>query len=407
MISTPRGNRLHISIFGRRNVGKSSIINAITNQSIALVSDVKGTTTDPVYKAMELLPIGPVVFIDTAGIDDEGYIGELRVERTKEVISKTNVALVVLSVENLTDNTNDLSLELSWYKELKSKNIPIIGIINKIDLIDKELVNNLKVELADMFQIDFIEISTKEESAKENLKKAIISNVPEDYENATILGDIIKAGYKILLVAPQDIQAPKGRLILPQVQVIRDILDNKAIPITVTVDNLEEGLRILNNKPDLVITDSQVFPLVNSKLSGEVPLTSFSILMSRYKGELDEFVKGAKALKKLESGDKVLIAEACTHHALKGDIARGKIPKWIKEKYANIEIHNCNGKDFPNNLSEYKLVIHCGSCMLNRAEVLSRINSCREKGVFITNFGIAIAELNGILNRVMEIFIEV
>lgn len=406
MISTPRANRLHIAIFGRRNVGKSSIINSITNQKIALVSDVKGTTTDPVYKAMELLPIGPVVLIDTAGIDDEGYIGELRVEKTKEVIAKTNIALLVFSSEELKDKSIDLSLEQAWWKELKAKNIPIIGVINKIDLVDKDTLNTVKEKLSDMFQIEFIEISTNEESAKESLKKAIISNVPEDYENETILGDIIEPGYKILLVAPQDIQAPKGRLILPQVQVIRDILDNKAIPITVTLDNLEEGLRILNNKPDLVITDSQVFPLVNSKIPREVPLTSFSILMSRYKGELNEFVKGAKVLKDLKSSDKVLISEACAHHALKGDIAREKIPKWLREKCDDIVIHNCNGKDFPRDLDEYKLVIHCGSCMLNRAEVLSRINSCREKGVLITNFGIAIAELNGMLNRVIEIFPE-
>ncbi len=402
MMDTPRANRLHIGIFGKRNAGKSSVINSITNQNIALVSEVKGTTTDPVYKAMELLPIGPVVIIDTAGIDDVGHIGELRIERTKEVVAKTDIALLIFSFEDLIEKSNDLSLELQWYGLLKKRNIPVIGVINKSDVAANEYIIEEKLqELKKSFNINFIDISAKNRKNIEELKKLLISNVPSDYERESILGDIVKPGYRVLLVAPQDIQAPKGRLILPQVQIIRDLLDHKAIPITVTLDNLEEGLRILNGKPDLVITDSQVFGIVNSKLEKSIPLTSFSILMSRYKGELEEFITGAKVISTLKSGDKVLIAEACTHHSLKGDIAREKLPKWIREKYGEIQIENFTGKDFPTNLNEYRVVIHCGACMLNRAEVLSRIERCRENKIPITNFGTAIAELNGILDRVI------
>jgi len=403
MIDTPRANRLHIAIFGKRNAGKSSIVNSITNQNISLVSDIKGTTTDPVYKAMELLPIGPVVFIDTAGIDDVGDIGNLRIEKTKEVVNKTDLAILVFSAEDLVENKFDIEYELHWYKQLKSKSIPVIGVINKLDLIeDFTIVENLIKKLKEFFDFNIVSISAKINSNIDILKKEILKNAPKDFERDTIVGDIIKPGSKVLLVAPQDIQAPKGRLILPQVQVIRDLLDYKAIPITVTLDNLENGLALLDNKPDLVITDSQVFNIVNSKINKNVPLTSFSILMARYKGELNEFVEGAKKINTLKSGDKVLIAEACTHHQLKGDIARDKLPHWLIEKAGDVIIDNYSGKDFPSNLSEYKLVIHCGACMFNKAEVLSRINICRENKVPISNFGIVIAELNGILDRVIE-----
>lgn len=403
MINTPRANRLHISIFGRRNAGKSSIINCITNQNTSLVSDLKGTTTDPVYKAMELLPIGPVVFIDTAGIDDVGEIGSLRIEKTKEVVGKTDVAILVFSACELIDGQYDTSMEVQWYDMLKSKSIPVIGILNKVDCIrDVHQLDKTMNTLKDRFNMDFLSISTVTKLNIDKLKSFIINKAPEDFESHTIVGDLVKPGYKVLLVAPQDIQAPKGRLILPQVQVIRDLLDNKAIPITVTLDNLDNGLKLLSNKPDLVITDSQVFNVVNEKIDKSIPLTSFSILMARYKGELEEFVKGAKAINKLKAGDKVLIAEACTHHQLKGDIAREKLPTWLKKKAGEIIIDNYSGKDFPSNLNEYKLVIHCGACMFNKAEVLSRISVCKDKNVPISNFGIVIAELNGILDRVIE-----
>jgi len=403
MINTPRANRLHISIFGRRNAGKSSIINCITNQNTSLVSDLKGTTTDPVYKAMELLPIGPVVFIDTAGIDDVGEIGSLRIEKTKEVVGKTDVAILVFSACELIDGQYDTSMEAQWHDMLKSKSIPVIGILNKVDCIkDIHQLDKMMNTLKDLFNMDFLSISTVTKLNIDKLKSFIINKAPEDFESHTIVGDLVKPGYKVLLVAPQDIQAPKGRLILPQVQVIRDLLDNKAIPITVTLDNLDNGLKLLSNKPDLVITDSQVFNVVNEKTDKNIPLTSFSILMARYKGELEEFVKGAKAINKLKAGDKVLIAEACTHHQLKGDIAREKLPTWLKKKAGEIIIDNYSGKDFPSNLNEYKLVIHCGACMFNKAEVLSRISVCKENNVPISNFGIVIAELNGILDRVIE-----
>jgi len=402
MIDTPRANRLHIAIFGKRNVGKSSIVNSITNQGTSLVSDVKGTTTDPVYKAMELLPIGPVVFIDTAGIDDIGSIGSLRIEKTKEVVNKTDLALLVFSIDELKNKTFDIALEIEWYELLKSKSIPVIGVINKSDIIKDDItVKNIIQNLQQVFNINFVNISAKEKYNIDLLKTYILNNAPKDYERDTIVGDIINPGNKVLLVAPQDIQAPKGRLILPQVQVIRDLLDYKAIPITVTLDNLDNGLELLNHSPDLVITDSQVFNIVNTKVNKDVPLTSFSILMARYKGELNEFVKGAKVINTLKPGDKILIAEACTHHQLKGDIAREKLPNWLKDRVGDIVVDNYSGKDFPKNLKEYKLVIHCGACMFNKAEVISRISYCKENDVPISNFGIVIAELNGILDRVI------
>ncbi|MEG0774644.1 [FeFe] hydrogenase H-cluster maturation GTPase HydF [Clostridium sp.] len=405
MIETPRSNRLHIGIYGRRNAGKSSVINAITNQNIALVSNVKGTTTDPVYKAMELLPIGPVVFIDTAGIDDVGEIGNLRVERTKEVINKTDLALIIFSVEDFRDDNENIRLEMQWCENLKKKSIPIIGVLNKVDLIvERNFIDEALEKLRIKFNIPFISISADKNIHVDELKSTIVKLAPTDFESTTLIGDIISPGDKVLLVAPQDIQAPKGRLILPQVQVIRDLLDNKAIPVTVTLDNLGNGLELLNNKPDLVITDSQIFKVVNSKVYECVPLTSFSIIMARSKGDLNEFIKGAKVISSLKEGDKILIAEACTHHQLKGDIAREKLPTWLKSIVGSIIIDNYSGKDFPENLREYKLVIHCGSCMFNRAQMLSRIDICKEVKVPITNFGIAIAEINGILDRVVEPF---
>lgn len=405
MIETPRANRLHIGIYGKRNAGKSSIINFITNQDIALVSNIKGTTTDPVYKSMELLPIGPVVFIDTAGIDDIGEMGALRIQRTKEIINKTDLAILVISLEEFSHDNKDFSLELEWCKSLKSKSIPIVGVLNKIDLADskKDIIEKLSL-LEDIFQIQFVSISAEAKLNLEALKSSIIKLTPENFHSSNLVGDIIKSGSKVLLVAPQDIQAPKGRLILPQVQVLRDLLDNKAIPVTVTLDNLDLALELLNYKPDLVITDSQVFKIVHSKINEETPLTSFSIIMARSKGDLAEFVRGAKIIRSLKAGDKILIAEACTHHQLKGDIAREKLPTLLKSIEENIIVDNYSGKDFPENLNQYKLVIQCGSCMFNRAEVMSRIESCKEKGIPITNFGVAIAEINGILDRVIKPF---
>lgn len=390
MHHTPNANRLHIAIFGRRNVGKSSLINAMTDQSIALVSNIAGTTTDPVYKAMELLPIGPVVIIDTAGIDDEGEIGELRMQKTKEVIAKTDIALLVFSSENEID-----AIEHEWFNMLKESDVPILGVINKTDIQDV----NIDAYKA-VFPIPFVKTNTKNKDSIDELKSLLFKNVPF-YERETILGDIIKAGDVVLLVAPQDIQAPKGRLILPQVQTLRDILDHKGLALTVTDDQLEKMLGKLKAAPDLVVTDSQVFEKVNKILPKDVPLTSFSILMSRYKGDLNTFIEGADAIGHLEDGDKVLIAEACTHHPLEGDIGREKLPRWLKA-FTGKEIHTITkaGIDFADDLSEYKLIIHCGACMFNRKQMMSRLIKANNQNIPITNYGTAIAYMQGILDKV-------
>ncbi|WP_288217625.1 [FeFe] hydrogenase H-cluster maturation GTPase HydF [uncultured Fusobacterium sp.] len=400
MLDTPRGNRVHIALFGKTNAGKSSLINKITNQNISLVSSVRGTTTDPVYKAMELLPLGPVVFIDTAGIDDDTEIGSLRVEKTIEILNKMDIAILVVSAKDV----KDLSFENEWLDRIKRKNKPFVVVLNKIDLLTDEEISKIVKQLKENWNVEILPVSTLNNNDTEKLKNKIINLAPSINIDQPFIGDKINLGDKILLVAPQDIQAPKGRLILPQVQVIRDILDHGGIPTVVTLDNLKRGLDIFDGKPDLVITDSQVFGKVNSVLDRKISLTSFSIIMARAKGDLDIFYRGAKAINNLKNGDKVLIAEACTHHQLKGDIAREKIPVLLKNKIPGLEISNCSGKDFPDDLSKYSLVIHCGSCMLNRAETMSRVENCDEKFIPITNFGMAIAELNGILDRVVEIF---
>ncbi len=405
MIETPRGNRVHIAIYGRTNAGKSSLINKITNQSISLVSETRGTTTDPVYKAMELLPIGPVVFIDTAGIDDTTELGELRVKKTKEILNKMDIALLLISTEVVLEN-QELNYEKEWIREIKKKEKPFIVILNKVDLVSVEKLQEIEEKVKRELGCEISKVTTSREESIQTIKNKIIEYAPKIVVEEKLIGDKIKIGDKILLVAPQDIQAPKGRLILPQVQVIRDILDNGGIPTVVTLDNLKEGLAIFQWKPDLVITDSQVFKTVDEILDKEVPLTSFSIIMARAKGDLETLYRGAKRINSLKEGDRVLIAEACTHHQLKGDIAREKLPMLLQKKAGRLEIDNCSGKDFPEDISKYSLVIHCGSCMLNRAETISRLGECSNKEIPITNFGMAIAEINGILDRVMEIFKE-
>ena len=405
MIDTPRGNRVHIAIYGRTNAGKSSLVNKITNQSISLVSETRGTTTDPVYKAMELLPIGPVVFIDTAGIDDTTELGELRVKKTKEILNKMDIALLLISTEVILEN-QELTYEKEWLREIKKREKPFIVILNKVDLVSDEKAQEIKQKIEKELECEVSSVTTSREESIQTIKSKLIEYAPKIVVEEKLIGDKIKIGDKILLVAPQDIQAPKGRLILPQVQVIRDILDNGGIPTVVTLDNLKAGLDIFQGKPDLVITDSQVFKNVDEVLAKDVPLTSFSIIMARAKGDLDILYRGAKKINGLKSGDKVLIAEACTHHQLKGDIAREKLPMLLQKKAGNLQIDNCSGKDFPEDISKYKLVVHCGSCMLNRAETISRLGVCSNNEIAITNFGMAIAEINGILDRVMEIFKE-
>lgn len=390
MYNTPKSNRLHISIFGKRNAGKSSLINALTNQSLSVVSEIPGTTTDPVSKSMELLPLGPIVLIDTAGLDDSGLLGELRIEKTLKVIEKTDLGVLVFDA-----CSNDLKNELTWYADLEKKKIPTIGVINKIDLCN----DNCKL-IKSNFNIPFVEISAKEKINISGLKKLLIDNAPIDFEMPTILGDIVNPKDQVVLVAPQDIQAPKGRLILPQVQIIRDILDNDALALTVKDTELLDILDSLKDEPSLIITDSQMFRKVNELIPEHLKLTSFSILMARYKGDLDLFIKGAKVINSLKPNDKILIAESCTHHALKGDIAREKLPLLLEKKVGGkLNIVNITGVDFPDNLSEYKLIIHCGACMFTRRQLLSRLEHVKEQNIPITNFGVALAELNGILDR--------
>ena len=396
MYDTPKANRLHITILGKRNVGKSSLINSITNQPLSVVSETPGTTTDPVSKAMELLPIGPVVFVDTAGIDDTGDLGELRIEKTKLALEKTDLAILAFNATDV-----DISYEKELYNTLKQRKIPTIGVINKIDL-GKENIDVFKNE----FSIPFVEVSAKDNLNIIKFKQSIIDNAPIDFEMPTIVGDIVKPQDKVILVAPQDIQAPKGRLILPQVQVIRDLLDNDCMALTIKDTELSDLLDSLNCKPSLIITDSQVFKKVNEIIPSDIRLTSFSILLARYKGDLKTFVNGASVIDDLKPGDNILIAEACTHHPKDGDIAREKLPKLLEKKAGGkVNVTNITGVDFPKDLSKYKLIIQCGSCMFTRRQLLSRLEHVKAQNIPITNFGVALAKLNGILNRTCDFLI--
>lgn len=396
MYDTPKANRLHITILGKRNVGKSSLINSITNQPLSVVSETPGTTTDPVSKAMELLPIGPVVFVDTAGIDDTGDLGELRIEKTKLALEKTDLAILAFNATDV-----DISYEKELYNTLKQRKIPTIGVINKIDL-GKENIDVFKNE----FSIPFVEVSAKDNLNIIKFKQSIIDNAPIDFEMPTIVGDIVKPQDKVILVAPQDIQAPKGRLILPQVQVIRDLLDNDCMALTIKDTELSDLLDSLNCKPSLIITDSQVFKKVNEIIPSDIRLTSFSILLARYKGDLKTFVNGASVIDDLKPGDNILIAEACTHHPKDGDIAREKLPKLLEKKAGGkVNVTNITGVDFPKDLSKYKLIIQCGSCMFTRRQLLSRLEHVKAQNIPITNFGVALAKLNGILNRACDFLI--
>ncbi|WMI79998.1 [FeFe] hydrogenase H-cluster maturation GTPase HydF [Anaerotignum sp. MB30-C6] len=388
---SPRGNRIHIGLFGRTNSGKSSIMNALTGQKVALVSEYKGTTTDPVYKAIELHPIGPCVIIDTAGFDDESLLGAHRVEATKKVLDKTDIALVLLTNE-------DILQEKKWINLLQEKNIPIIPIINKVDVILD--VDSLSTKIKKETSLNPIQVSAKEQINLDKIREAI-GEIAGSFIEPSICAHLVKDGDVVLLVMPQDIQAPKGRLILPQVQTIRDLLDNKCIVLSVTADKVSTTLEKLKAPPQLIITDSQVFPEVYAIKPKESRLTSFSVLFSRYKGDIDAFTQGAYWLDSLKAGDKVLIAEACSHNPLDGDIGRVKLPAMIHKKiHPDITVEVVSGNDFPENLTPYTLIIHCGSCMFNRKHVLSRIEQAKAQHIPITNYGIAIAHMNGILDKI-------
>lgn len=385
---TPSASRLHIGIFGRRNSGKSSLINALTNQQTALVSEVAGTTTDPVQKAIELHPIGPCVLIDTAGFDDEGELGQMRIQRTEQMLSKTDLAILVITTEQ-----TDFSMEQDWINQLKEKQIPVLIAINKIDI---------KQSIPDwVSRYPHCAVSALQKQGIDTLKQQIIQSAPKNFELASITAHLVGENDLVLLVMPQDIQAPKGRLILPQVQTTRDLLDNRAIVVSVTTDKLISALQLLKCPPKLIITDSQVFHYVYEHCPKESMLTSFSVLMARYKGDIDAFLEGAKAIDKLSEQDKVLILEACSHNPLDGDIGRIKIPALLRKKVGqNLSIEVRSGNDIPEDLTPYSLVVHCGGCMFNRAYVLSRTAICKQQQVPITNYGILIAKLGGILDKI-------
>lgn len=397
MQETPKGNRLHIAIFGKRNAGKSSLINALTNQELALVSEVPGTTTDPVYKAMEILPIGPCMLIDTAGIDDTGPLGELRIEKTKKVLEQTDLVLLVIDPVTGIDD-----FEMQLKQEIESKNIPIIGIINKIDL---GLIPQKKKQFEKQMGFPLTLVSSKTQEGIEEVKKRIIENAPKNLEDYPIISDLVKPGDVCIMVIPIDSGAPKGRLILPQMQTIRDLLDSNALALTTRENQLAEALQKLQQPPKIVVTDSQVFKEVAEVLPGNIPLTSFSILFARHKGDLNELVNGIRAIATLKPGDKVLICEACTHHPQEDDIGTVKIPNLLRQRVgADLNFHFSSGIGYPENLEEFKLVIHCGGCMINRRQMLSRIQQAREKGVPIVNYGVFLAYANGILERALEPF---
>lgn len=468
---TPRAGRLHIGIYGRRNAGKSSLINALTGQDIALVSDAPGTTTDPIYKSMELHPVGPVVFIDTAGFDDEGTLGRLRVERTAGVVDKTDVGIIVIdneALEKAAPADAVLAEEKLWAEKLAEKNVPLIFVLNKCDEMQAPgesgaltescgsqpagshgshseeaagtsanvdavvttasgqptaLVADTAAsvsadpqgdgraatataaaaiaELAGKWPV--IKVSALHKTGIEELRQAIEQSVPEDFLREKILGDMVEEGGLVLLVMPQDIQAPKGRLILPQVQTLRELLDRKCTAVATTADGFERALSALNRAPDLIITDSQCFGQVYEKKPAESALTSFSVLFAAYKGDIDKFVSGASLLNDMTENSRVLIAEACTHVPLSEDIGREKIPNLLRKKFGKgIEVVNVCGNDFPSveELKGFDLVIHCGACMFNRKHVMSRIAAAEAAGVPITNYGVVLAKLTGILDKI-------
>ncbi len=401
LVHTPNANRLHIALFGKRNSGKSSLINALTGQDTALVSDTPGTTTDPVQKAMEIHGIGSCLFIDTPGFDDEGELGNRRIERTWKAVEKTDIALLLCAGGGSAEETGepDFTEELHWLEQLKAKNIPTILLINKADI--RKNTASLAIRIKETFGSQPIPVSAKEKTGVELIRQAILEKLPEDFDQQSITGSLVTEGDLVLLVMPQDIQAPKGRLILPQVQTIRELLDKKCLIMSCTTDKLRETLQALSRPPKLIITDSQVFKTVYEQKPEESRLTSFSVLFAGYKGDIRYYVKSASAIGSLTESSRVLIAEACTHAPLSEDIGRVKLPHLLRKRIGEkLSIDIVAGTDFPQDLTPYSLVIHCGACMFNRKYVLSRIERARLQNVPMTNYGVAIAFLNGILNQI-------
>lgn len=394
---TPRSERVHIAFFGRRNSGKSSLINVFAGHEVALVSDVAGTTTDPVYKSMEIHGIGPCVLIDTAGYDDEGSLGERRVEMTRRVLKETDAAVLLISSD--TEPEDDLAPEREWAAAMKQTGTPVLCVLSRADLHRDN--DPLATAVKEKLGLEPQAVSVTDEGITERLRLLLLRLLPEALLSSTIASHLVSPGDTVLLVMPQDIQAPKGRLILPQVQTIRDLLDGSCVVISVTADRLDDALSALKEPPALIITDSQVFPQVYQKKPAESALTSFSVLMAAYKGDINAFVAGADAIDRLNENSRVLIAEACTHAPLEEDIGRVKIPNMLAKRFgAGLRVDMVSGKDFPSDLSQYDLIIHCGACMFNRRYVLSRIAAAQAAGVPITNYGVVIAKITGIIDKV-------
>lgn len=402
---TPSGERLHIGIFGRRNAGKSSLINAITGQDLAIVSDVKGTTTDPVKKAMELLPLGPVVLIDTPGLDDEGLLGQKRMEKALQALRQTDIVILTIPADAALDG-----LEKTLLQEAKKRRLPFFVALNKTDLlVDKKQIEEKEKEIAQALSIPLdvvVAVSADKNEGIHALKEKLANGIPKE-QKRPLIHDLLSPGDLVVLVVPIDSAAPKGRLILPQQQVIRDSLEAGAVPVVTRDSELAQALQSLGKKPRLIVTDSQVFGAVAKIVPKDIPLTSFSILMARYKGDLEVQIAGAKAIETLQDGDTVLISEGCTHHRQCDDIGTVKMPRWIKE-YTGKDLHFAftSGGEFPKDLSPYAMVVHCGGCTLPLQEMRYRISYGAKQEVAITNYGVMIAYIHGILPRVTEIFVD-
>lgn len=402
MNQTPMSERVHIGFFGKRNAGKSSVMNAVTGQDLAVVSEVKGTTTDPVYKSMELLPLGPVVMMDTPGIDDEGELGKLRVKKSYQVLNKTDAAVLV--IDGLSGASEE---DAAMLKKIRKKQIPYTVVLNKQDLASEE-IKEQTIQMLGIGREQLLSVSAADGTGINELKERIAQIAkPEELERR-IIGDMISPSDFIVLVVPIDSAAPKGRLILPQQQTIRDILEADAVSVVIKEDRVRETIESLGKKPRLVITDSQAFETVAADTPEDILLTSFSILFARYKGNLEMAVKGVTALDKLENGDKILISEGCTHHRQCDDIGTVKIPRWIREYTGKeIQFETTSGTQFPDELGAYKLIVHCGGCMLNEREMKYRLSCAEDQGVPMTNYGILIAYMKGILKRSVELFPEI
>ncbi|MGB9710597.1 MAG: [FeFe] hydrogenase H-cluster maturation GTPase HydF [Thermodesulfovibrio sp.] len=397
-MTVPKSQRLHIALFGRRNAGKSSLINALTGQDLAIVSDVPGTTTDPVFKAMEILPLGPVVLIDTAGIDDVGELGQLRKKKSYEVFEKTDLVLLVIDPQ-----AGYGEFEKEVVQKAQKTQTPVIYVINKVDLYQpSELLEQFKP--LNLQPVVFVSALTRK--GIDELKQAIINHAPKEWILPTVVGDLINPGDVVICVIPVDKAAPKGRLILPQQIVIRDIIDSEAMAMVVKERELIHAFNYLNKKPSLVVTDASVYNKAAADTPSDIRLTSFSILFARYKGDLQTLVEGVKAVKNLKPGDKVLISEACTHHPVEDDIGRVKIPRWLRAQVGgdlDIDV-KAGGGPLPEPLNQYKLIVHCGACMLNRKEMLSRIMQAKVAGVPIVNYGVIMAHIHGVLHRALSPF---